>query len=89
MLTELSIDGVGLTFPGSSVPTLLDVTLRASPGEFLAVVGPSGSGKSSLARALVGLWPATGGRVRLDNAAIGQNMRVYDHFRPSLAKIHY
>jgi ABC-type protease/lipase transport system fused ATPase/permease subunit len=38
----------------------------------LALVGPSASGKSTLAKALVGLWPAFGGAVRLDGAALDQ-----------------
>ena len=38
----------------------------------LAMVGPSASGKSTIAKALVGLWPPLGGAVRLDGAALDQ-----------------
>jgi ATP-binding cassette subfamily C protein EexD len=44
--------------------------LNLTAGESLAIVGPSASGKSSLARALLGIWPAAGGKVRLDDADI-------------------
>jgi ATP-binding cassette subfamily C exporter for protease/lipase len=54
------------------VPTLRGLGFGARPGMVVAVIGPSASGKSSLARALVGVWPASGGVVRLAGADIGQ-----------------
>ena len=44
------------------------MALSLSPGQCLGVIGPSGAGKTSLARALVGMWPASQGKVRLDGA---------------------
>lgn len=58
--------------PGALQPTLRGVDFSLAKGQVLAVVGASASGKSTLARALVGVWPALGGSVRLDNAEIGQ-----------------
>jgi ATP-binding cassette subfamily C exporter for protease/lipase len=52
--------------PGSNVPVLKGVSFALQPGEVLAVIGPSAAGKTTLARALVGLWPSSGGRARLD-----------------------
>jgi ATP-binding cassette subfamily C exporter for protease/lipase len=56
--------------PGSPVPIVRGVQFALAPGEVLAVVGPSAAGKTTLARLLVGLWPAQGGKVRLDGADI-------------------
>jgi ATP-binding cassette subfamily C exporter for protease/lipase len=58
--------------PGASQPILRGINFSLGKGEVLAVVGPSASGKSTLARALVGVWPAMGGSVRLDDAEISQ-----------------
>ena len=59
--------------PGQQAqPILRGVQFALSPGELLAVIGPSASGKTTLARLLVGLWPAMGGKVRLDGADVFQ-----------------
>lgn len=56
--------------PGSPAVIVRGVAFALQPGEVLAVVGPSASGKSTLARLLVGLWPAAAGKVRLDGVDI-------------------
>lgn len=66
----LEIKGLTVVPPGERQATLKSLSFSVEPGQALGVVGPSGSGKSSLARALVGLWPSVGGLIRLDAAAI-------------------
>ncbi len=66
----LTVEGLVAGAPGQQVPIVRGVQFALSPGEVLAVVGPSASGKTTLARLLVGLWPSMGGKVRLDGADI-------------------
>ncbi len=57
--------------PGTGNNSILKgVAFALAPGEVLAVVGPSASGKTTLARLLVGLWPAAMGKVRLDGVDV-------------------
>src|SRR6201994_2187600 len=51
---------------------ITDVSFALTAGQGLGVIGPSGSGKSSLIRALVGVWTPVRGKVRLDGAALDQ-----------------
>lgn len=67
---RLTVENLVAGAPGSSVPIVRGVAFALQPGEVLAVVGPSASGKTTLARLLVGLWPAAGGKVRLDGVDV-------------------
>ncbi|WP_149589277.1 type I secretion system permease/ATPase [Tabrizicola flagellatus] len=58
--------------PGGNAPVLRNLSFTLPPGKALGVIGPSGSGKSSLARALTGVWPPAAGRIRLDGATLDQ-----------------
>jgi PrtD family type I secretion system ABC transporter len=70
--SRLSVEGVGIAAPGDQKVIVQDVTFVLTAGTGLGVIGPSGSGKSSLARALVGVWQPFRGKVRLDGAALDQ-----------------
>jgi len=67
---HLSVEQVYVTPPGTKAAVVKGVSLELKPGEALAVIGPSASGKSSLARAILGIWPAAAGKVRLDGADV-------------------
>jgi ATP-binding cassette subfamily C exporter for protease/lipase len=67
---DLTVEALVAAAPGSQVPILRGVAFGLSAGEVLAVVGPSASGKTTLARLLVGLWPAASGKVRLDGVDV-------------------
>jgi len=67
---QLQVDNLLASAPGSNVPILKGVNFALQPGDVLAVVGPSASGKTTLARLLVGLWPAVNGKVRLDGVDV-------------------
>ncbi len=68
----LSVESAFANAPGSNLPILRAISFNLSPGEALGVIGPSASGKSTLARLLVGIWPAQAGKVRLDGAEVFQ-----------------
>lgn len=69
---SLSVERIHVVPPGAERPVLYDVSFALSSGQGLGIIGPSGSGKSSLARALVGVWPQLHGKIRIDRAALDQ-----------------
>jgi PrtD family type I secretion system ABC transporter len=71
-MSRLSVEGVAIAPPGDQKVIVQDVTFALTAGNGLGIIGPSGSGKSSLVRALVGVWQPFRGKVRLDGAALDQ-----------------
>lgn len=70
--STLAVQNVFSGPPGSTKATVSNVSFQMQAGKSLAVVGHSGSGKSSLMRNLVGVWPIARGTIRLDGAEINQ-----------------
>lgn len=66
----LQVESLVAGAPGGSSAILKNVAFSLLPGDVLAVVGPSAAGKTTLARLIVGLWPAASGKVRLDGADV-------------------
>jgi ATP-binding cassette, subfamily C, bacterial PrsD len=69
---ELSVEALAVAAPGMDKPIVSDVSFSLKAGMGLVLLGASASGKTSLSKALVGVWPAKHGVVRLDGAAIDQ-----------------
>ena len=70
--SRLAVEAVSIAPPGDQRIVVQDVTFALEAGNGLGVIGPSGSGKSSLVRVLVGVWQPFRGKVRLDGAALDQ-----------------
>jgi PrtD family type I secretion system ABC transporter len=68
----ISVESVSVVPPGDKRLVVSDVTFSLKAGDGLGIIGPSGSGKSCLARLLVGVWTPARGRVRLDGATSDQ-----------------
>lgn len=67
---QLNVETLTAGAPGSMVPIVKAINFSLPAGATLGVVGPSASGKSTLARLMVGIWPALSGKVRLDGVDI-------------------
>jgi ATP-binding cassette subfamily C protein len=69
---RLTVEGVSASPPGVPKIVVQDIAFELEAGQGLGIIGPSGSGKSSLVRLLVGVWQPVRGNVRLDGAALDQ-----------------
>jgi ATP-binding cassette subfamily C protein len=68
----LDVENIAVIAPNKHTAIVANIRFSLVAGEILAVVGPSGTGKSSLVRTLIGVWPAVRGEIRLDGAALDQ-----------------
>ena len=66
----VELDGVSFRYPGAERPVLQDVSFTASPGTTTAIVGGTGSGKSTLVALICRLYDVTGGSVRVDGVDV-------------------
>jgi ATP-binding cassette subfamily B protein len=67
---ELAFENVSFRFPDSDTDVLHDLDLRLAPGETVALVGATGSGKTVLTTLVARLWDVTGGRITLDGVDV-------------------
>lgn len=67
---QVRVENLIISAPGSKAPIIRNVSFAAAAGSIVGVIGPSASGKSTLARALLGVWAPQHGVVRLDGADV-------------------
>lgn len=70
--SALTLEAVSIMPPGAGRIVVQGVNFQLKAGQGLGVIGPSASGKSSLVRAMVGVWPVVQGKIRIDGAALDQ-----------------
>jgi ATP-binding cassette, subfamily B, bacterial len=71
---DIAIEHVSFTYPGADQPALSDVCLSVAAGQTVALVGPSGAGKTTLSNLVARFYDPSSGRVTLD----GRDLRDYD-----------
>lgn len=69
---ELAIRDIWVAPPGTQRFTVQGISLSLNPGQVLGIIGPSAAGKTTLVRAILGIWKPARGEVRLDGATFDQ-----------------
>lgn len=69
---DLLLESVVVIPPNAKQPSLKGISLHVEKGDIVGIIGPSAAGKSSLARAILGIWPLAQGKARLDLSDIAQ-----------------
>jgi len=69
---NISAEAAIVGAPGTRTPIIKGVSFQIKAGDTVGIIGPSASGKSTLARAILGIWPTLSGKVRLDGADVFQ-----------------
>lgn len=67
---RFSLENAVVVPPGAKIPALRGINLVIDKGDSVGVLGSSGAGKSTFARALLGIWPTANGKIRLDGAEV-------------------
>lgn len=73
---NILLEGAVVVPPNASQPSIRGISMAINKGDVVGIIGPSAAGKSSLVRAILGLWPLASGKARLDGADISQWNRV-------------
>ena len=74
---SLTVEAITTVAPGSGTILLTEVSFELKAGQALALIGPSGGGKTTLSKSLLGIWPLLRGSVRLDGADLKQWPQAY------------
>ena len=69
-VSSFELQGIDVAVPGTSTVVVRNVSFKLKAGDALGIIGHSASGKSSLARTMVGSWPPARGRILLDGASL-------------------
>jgi PrtD family type I secretion system ABC transporter len=69
---SLVVDKITVAAPGSGQVVLSEIKFELLAGQAVGIIGPSAGGKTTMARALTGIWPVLRGNVRLDGADLSQ-----------------
>jgi PrtD family type I secretion system ABC transporter len=69
---SLKLENITVVAPGTGAVLLSEVSFELKAGQAMGLIGPSGGGKTSLAKGIVGVWPLLRGSVRLDDADLDQ-----------------
>jgi PrtD family type I secretion system ABC transporter len=85
VIGNLSVTKASTVPPGHNKAVLVDIDFEAKPGQAIAVVGPSASGKTCLVRMLIGVWGPARGSVRLDGVDISS--WNHDEFGPQIGYV--
>jgi ATP-binding cassette subfamily B protein len=83
--SAIRFEGVSFTYPGASRPALTDIELTVPAGATMALVGPSGAGKTTVANLLLRFWDPSAGRILID----GVDLRDFelDHLRARISLV--
>lgn len=71
-ISSLKVENITVAAPATGRVLLSDVSFELKAGDALGVIGPSGGGKTTLVRALTGVWPVLRGSIRFDDAELSQ-----------------
>lgn len=69
---KIRFDNVSFVYPDTGIHALTDVSFEVNPGEMVAIIGRTGSGKSTIANLLMRMYDCTDGEIRIDNRPIKQ-----------------
>ena len=69
---SLTVDNITTVAPATGAVLLSEASFELKAGQALGLIGPSGGGKTTLARSILGIWPLLRGSVRIDGADLGQ-----------------